>query len=303
MVESGDLTVDRNVYGEGSAGVVRITIYLFPERNWPRDNESAGAGTDGRDMESPGERGRLLIQYEEVRLSSQAEIDMIKSLRIEYQNPEVSKDRREEIKVAAAEYAASWVEGKCDPAWWTTSRSFPLSGAADLLNDSAEWLRGLVEHPLTDAASRAGAQGPTVDIGAGIIANFVTARVSEPPENAARICEVAGIALGLATGAHPLVIACAKRLAHDELGDVLARGFEKIFDPIGADFKQTAEGPSQAVTHHDDVSIDTLEHEFRRWQSETLHIRAELSRKDAADDSDPDISLDGPDIWNESFGR
>lgn len=170
------------------------------------------------------------------------------------------------------------------------------------MDGSAEWLRGLFEHPLVYAASRVGIQGPPVDIGAGIMANFATARITEPLEDAARICEVAGIALGLATGAHPLVIACGKRLAYGELGDVIAEGFEKIFDSVGAAFKQTAEDPSQAVSHHDDFSIDFLEQDFRNLQSEARHIRVELGFKDVADDPDPDINPGGPDIWRESFG-
>jgi len=39
-----------------------------------------------------------------------------------------------------------------------------------VLDGSAEWLRGLVEHPLAAAASTAGAAGPLVDIGVGIAA-------------------------------------------------------------------------------------------------------------------------------------
>ena len=124
-VGSSDLTVNGPVSGEGSAGVVRITIYLIREESWLQDNESAGAGTDGHGMESPGEHIRLLIMRETVLLSSQADIDKIESFRIEYQDPEVSKDRRDEIKVAAAEYAASSVESQCDPAWWETSVTYP----------------------------------------------------------------------------------------------------------------------------------------------------------------------------------
>jgi hypothetical protein len=153
----------------------------------------------------------------------------------------VSADRRQEAKSAAADYAASWVEGRWSVRWWKTAESFPLSRAADLLDGSAEWLRGLVEHPVADAASRAGVEGPIVPIGSGITANFVTVRLTAPLEGAARVCEVAGIVLGMATGMHPLVLACAKRLAHDELGKVLSRGFEQIIDSPGTGRERTAD--------------------------------------------------------------
>jgi hypothetical protein len=212
--------------------LVRLTVYCL----W--DSESARSATDGRDLRK--DTGRLQIEREVARPGSQADIDLIESLRIEYERPGVSEGRREEIKAAAADYAASWVQGQLGVTWWETPQSFPLSQTADLLDGSAEWLRGLVEHPLADAASRAGAEGPVVPIGAGITANFVTARLTAPLEGAARVCEVAGIVIGLATGAHPLVMVCAKRLAHDELGKALGRGFEQIIDSIGADRQRTA---------------------------------------------------------------
>ena len=118
---------------------------------------------------------------------------------------------------------------------WETPQSLPLTDIIDLLNGSAEWLRGMVEHPLTDISSAAGAGGPLVSIGAGITANFAMAQVTAPIENAVRICEIAGIAIGAVTGAHPLVIACMKRLAHDELGNVLARAFKGLLASTGTD--------------------------------------------------------------------
>ena len=154
-------------------------------------------------------------------------------------NPDRSTEERERLKAAAGDYASSWVDGQWRVTWWETAQSFPLSWAADVLDGSAEWLRGRVEHPLADAASRGGAEGPLVDIGSGVMANFVTAPLTRPLENAARICEVVGIVFGLATGMHPLVMACAKRLAHDELRRGIARGFEQIICSRDADRGRT----------------------------------------------------------------
>jgi hypothetical protein len=127
------------------------------------------------------------------------------------------------------------MEDKFGDTWWQTSQGFPLSQAANLLHGSVDWLRELVEHPLAEAASRAGAASPIVPIEAGIAANFVTARLTEPLEAAARACEIAGIVIGLGAGVPPLVIACAKLYARDQLGQVLSREFEEIINSIGVE--------------------------------------------------------------------
>jgi hypothetical protein len=72
------------------------------------------------------------------------------------------------------------------------------------------------------------------------------AQVTAPIENAVRICEIAGIAIGTATGAHPLVIACMKRLAHDELGKVFTRAFKRLLDPTGTD-REKATGRNNSL--------------------------------------------------------
>jgi hypothetical protein len=42
-----------------------------------------------------------------------------------------------------------------------------------------------------------------------------------------RLCEMAGVAAGAVTGLHPLALAAAKMLAHDEAHQVLARRISK----------------------------------------------------------------------------
>ena len=77
----------------------------------------------------------------------------------------------------------------------------------------------------------AGAGGPAVSILTGITAEAATARLAAPLGDAARLCEVVGILWGLATGMHLVVVACANRLAHDQLGRALAEAFEQMIDP------------------------------------------------------------------------
>ena len=218
------LTGEQSAAQPEPATLVRLTVF------WWQDSEPAGSTGKGRGVGSPA--GRLLIGYTAFQPDDHADISSIASLRAQYQAPDVKEDQREKIKDAAAEYAASRVEAQLGITW-ETPQSFPLTDIVDLLNGSAEWMRGLVEHPLTDIASAAGAEGPLVSVAGGITANFTMAQVTAPVEGAVRICEIAGIVIGTVTGAHPLVIACVKRLAHDELGDVLTRGFKRLLDSIG----------------------------------------------------------------------
>ena len=218
-VLAGSMTADRGT-------LVTLTAYWLPDR------EPADRPTGDRDR-GPAP-GRLLISRKEGRPRSQADMNLIKFFRLEYEAPDVTPERRERIKVAAADYAASWLEGRSGVTWWLTPQRLLLSQAADVLDGSADWLRGLVEDPLTAAVSRAGVTGPMVPIGAGITAYYVAAPLTGPLEDAARICEIAGIVIGLATGAHPLVIACAKRLAHDEAGQMLSGAFDQVITSIDA---------------------------------------------------------------------
>jgi hypothetical protein len=213
--------------------LVTLTAYWLPDR------EPADWAAEGRD---PGSApGRLLISRKTTPLQSQAGLDLVESFRLRYEAPDITPERRERIKDAAADYAASWIEGQFGVTWWQTPQHLLLSQAADVLDGSAEWLRGLVEYPLAPAASMAGAAGPLVDIGAGITANLVTAPLTAPLEDTARACEIAGIVIGLATGAHPVVIACAHRLVHDEVGHLLSKGFEQVLTSIGADHDPNAD--------------------------------------------------------------
>lgn len=206
-------------YGDGarserSVAAIRFAVYCQPDRG------------------APGATGRFFIVREVAPVHDQARIDEFALLGREYESPGVTRDRQEEIKAAAADYAASWTEAQWGDTWWQTPQSFPLSQAADLFNGSAEWLRSLIERPLADVLSAAGADGPMVTVGTGVTANFMTARLTAPFEDAARICEIVGVVVGALTGMHALVMACGKRLAHDVGHELLGKGFESVVDSI-----------------------------------------------------------------------
>jgi hypothetical protein len=107
---------------------------------WWNDNEPAGS-IEKRDVWSA--TGRLRIEYMAFRPDDKADISLVASLRARYEAPDAGKDQRDKIEDAAAEYAASRAEDQLGIAW-ESSQSFPLTDVIDLLNGSAEWLRGLV---------------------------------------------------------------------------------------------------------------------------------------------------------------
>lgn len=214
--------------------LVRFTVYCRPDADSaarPGRNSARGSGTC-----------RFLIGREVAHPHSQADIEAIESLGRLYEAPGVSSGLREQIKGAAADYAATWAEDQWgSTTWWQTPQSFPLSAAADWFDGSADWLRGLVELPAADALSAAGAEGPVVPVGAGITARLLTGPVAERLEGAARICEITGIVIGALLGAHALVMACAKRFFHDEANKLLGTAFEEVIDSIGRSLRATPE--------------------------------------------------------------
>ena len=184
-----------------------------------------------RDGAAPDATGRFLIRRRTGPVPDRARLSEIASLGGEDESPDAAEERREEINAALADYAASWAEALWGDTWWQTPQDLTLSQVAALFDGSAEWLHDLIEDPVADALCAAGADGPMVDIGGGVTANFVTASVTAPLETAARLCELAGIVIGLLTGMHALVMACGKRFVHDEVHKLIGKGVERVLAP------------------------------------------------------------------------
>ena len=156
----------------------------------------------------------------------------VQAAQLSVQRASTTDDKYEVLRKAVAEYAGNTTSGALwHIAIYRTTNSFPLSGAANALNNASDWIRNIVEQPLAGFASAAGAPGPLAEMGAGIATNLVIEPVTAPLENAARICEIIGIAVGLATNLHPLVVACAKPLAHSELSKVFTTMVEQALTP------------------------------------------------------------------------
>jgi len=212
------------------AALVRLTA------RWLADTKPAGSEGPERGSAS----GQLFVRCEAAYPGSPADVGLIALFRAEYEDPDIRAARRDRIKAAAADYAASVVEAQFGKTWWQFSPNYPLSQAASVLSGSADWLHDLAARTLTDAAPKAAAASSLGLVGAGITANLVTASLTKPLEDAADVCELAGILIGLTTGAHLLVIACAKPLGHDLAGQVLSEAFDQMMSSADAGRTQPA---------------------------------------------------------------
>jgi hypothetical protein len=144
-----------------------------------------------------------------------------------------------------ADYAGQQIQGATRIAVWQTRAGVPVADVAGYLAGSADWLRSLVATPLPGLASTAGLPGPLAAAGAGITANFVTAPLTTPLEEAARVCEVAGMIFGAVTGLHPVTVVCAKMFAHDEAGRGIPAAVEKVIDEVTPE-SPAATGPDRS---------------------------------------------------------
>jgi hypothetical protein len=197
--------------------IAKVTIYVLRNRV-------------AEDTESPAAEARFLVRQEVVAARDEADLAKMESIEAEYQSADASSDRWESLKEATADYFSQQSEREANVSWWETTQSFPLSDSANILDDSADWLRSLVAGPLSKVAHASGVADSVTPMITGITANAAMERLTRPLEDAAQICEVAGICIGLAMGMHPLVIACGKLLARDEIGRVLSRVYEGILD-------------------------------------------------------------------------
>ena len=150
----------------GPKSTESVTLVRLPS-TVERDDDPEG--TDQHDSDSELGTGRFFLVREVAHPRNPADIDVIGSLARAYEAPGLSSGLREQIKAAVADYAANWAEDQWGTTGWQTPQSFPLSQAAGFFDGSADWLRGLVEHPVADALSVAGLEGAAVPV-AGITA-------------------------------------------------------------------------------------------------------------------------------------
>jgi hypothetical protein len=159
------------------------------------------------------------------------------------EHDEAFSDRLSE---AACDYfAAKWG----DPAFelltqrWRTLNTFPETAAAEVCNRIANGLNAIVEKPLEKAGTVIRLPGLEASTAAGIGSDLILQPVTQPLAQMAKLLEIAGVIVGLATGFHPLALSAAKMLAHDEFHAVVARGIREAAGQVVKGLAGPAEAP------------------------------------------------------------
>jgi hypothetical protein len=149
---------------------------------------------------------------------------------------------RERLSDAASDYFATKLGNPVFAAVterWVTQNAYPETALVEVCNRISSGLDTIAEKPLEKAGTQLllpGPQGPGAAAAAGIGATLILQPVAEPLGQAATFLEITGVAVGLATGLHPLALASAKMLAHDQFHDAMARGLREAA-------RQVFEGP------------------------------------------------------------
>ena len=228
-----------------SPTMLEITCYLVRiERDDVRDQD------DEADFDQPAPRSQSGIAYrpcvrqEIIEVSMPIDIDITTRARAAAEYARAAGMGWDGLKKAAADYAG---DRAANAMWsaddWQGTDGLCIDEAAEALNQSADWLRSLLERPVGGLAAGIGAPGPLAEAGAGVVATFVTAPITKPMGDTAKIIEIVGVVVGFLTGLHPLVLACAKPLAHNQIAELVAKGLEKAMSPVA-----THSGMSSADT-------------------------------------------------------
>jgi hypothetical protein len=157
---------------------------------------------------------------------------------------------REKFVEAVAEYLAT-VLG--DPAFddatefWHTE-SDPVTETVDAMEGVSRWLEITVDKPLKGLATGLGLSSDEAAVTAGISTDLILAPITGPLNKAESFIEVGGIIFGLLTGGHALVLACLKRLVHNEGKRLAVRGAVKML--TGSQSDRPRSNAPEAVGHN-----------------------------------------------------
>jgi hypothetical protein len=132
---------------------------------------------------------------------------------------------RGRLSQAAFEYFATKLG---DPAFavvmerWVTQNAYSETELVEGCNRIGDGLDAIVERPF-DVGTELRLPGPEATAAAGTGAALILQPVTEPLGHAAMFLEITGVVVGLASAFHPLALASAKMLAHDQFHEFVAR--------------------------------------------------------------------------------
>jgi hypothetical protein len=263
----------------------------------------AGAAVESGDTASHGPQvvGPVMVYFErlefsiaraepaeaEPRFRIAVECDLVPQP-VRYSKPESVAQRagedssfRDRLVGTAADYfvgqygnpAVAWASRQV----WVSSQSFPETDLAGICGRISDELETITGWPLTEAGKVLGIPAPLDAAAAAIGADLVLEPVTRPLMDAARLCEIVGVGIGVLTGCHPLAVASAKLLARSEIHEQMARGIVEAG-------KLVFHGELPARAEPGDLSTA----EEPSWEVKSSRAR-QLSREDCSRDRRPGV--------------
>jgi hypothetical protein len=156
---------------------------------------------------------------------------------------------RKRLGEAASDYFAT---RPGDPAFavateqWVTQNAYPETALVEVCNRISSGLDTIIEKPLEKIGTQLLLPGSEAAAAAGLGAALILQPVAEPLSQAAAFLEITGVLVGMATGLHPLALAAAKMLAHDQFHVFVARRLREAA-------RQVYEGPAEPAERPEPV--------------------------------------------------
>ena len=187
-----------------------------------------------------------------------------------------ARSGHEDLAVKLRESLSSSLADRVVSAWQVGLDAGSLAQAADAANAAADGIRSVVEIPVEKAADAAGVPQCPAEVGAGVIATFVTEPVTRPITDLAALIEIAGVIIGLTLNIHPLAMACANRLAKKEIADLVAKAAVEVMNSLDASARATEDTAEEAAASQPDPQdpADARLSVMERRQLDTLREAA-----------------------------
>ena len=185
---------------------------------------------------------------------------------------EVFRDKSVE---AVAEYLATlFLDPAFDDAteFWHIE-SDPATETVDAMEGVSGWLQLTVDMPLKGLATKLGLSPDEAAVTAGVSTDLILAPITGPLNKAESFIEAAGIIVGLLTGGHVLVLACAKLLLHNQAKRLAVRGAVKML--TGSQSDRPRSNARGAMGHNRRLASDALRFVPREASTQPMPPRPE----------------------------
>lgn len=201
----------------GEVAVVRVRCYFVADPPVPTEGRKGG--------------WRVVSRVSSCRLIVEQQVAQVRGIEAaRLSAPAQRPDAKQELVDAVARYFADSVANGIAPPltrrWQTQPLLYDPAVIGSVLDRCAGGLHSLVATPLLAAAGPAG--GPPITAAAGMTAEFVTAPVSRVLDQGFWIADIAGVAIGAATGVPSVVVHSVTNLAHKALADRVTNVIRRV---------------------------------------------------------------------------